>query len=139
MQVREMLRLVREARGRVEEVDRSFWPDFTQRTDAHSNVDEDVSEALKILRAIEYNLTKILTAASVPVGEIKRRFEYKDVYNNSFKFWESWRHGSEVWTRYGRLYTDGTTIKKDFRTDAEASAYLHKKIHEKLHEGYREV
>lgn len=58
------------------------------------------------------------------MGE-KRRFEFTE--GGSSKFWEIWRDGTEVRTRYGRIGSDGQTTVK-----AEADEEKAKKLHDKL-------
>jgi predicted DNA-binding WGR domain protein len=67
----------------------------------------------------------------------KRRFEF--VEGSSSKFWEVWRTGSEVRTRYGRIGADGQTTVKDEGTDAAAEKLYNKLIGEKTKKGYEEV
>ncbi len=67
----------------------------------------------------------------------KRRFEF--VEGSSSKFWEIWRTGSEVRTRYGRIGADGQTTVKDEGTDAAAEKLSTKLIGEKTKKGYEEV
>jgi predicted DNA-binding WGR domain protein len=67
----------------------------------------------------------------------KRRFEF--VEGSSSKFWEIWRTGSEVRTRYGRIGADGQTTVKDEGTDAAAEKLHAKLISEKTKKGYEEV
>lgn len=63
-------------------------------------------------------------------------FEF--VEGSSSKFWEVWRDGTEVRTRYGRIGSDGQTTVKDEGDEAKAEKLYTKLIAEKTKKGYSE-
>ncbi|HEY1097806.1 MAG TPA: WGR domain-containing protein, partial [Myxococcota bacterium] len=66
----------------------------------------------------------------------KRMFEF--VEGSASKFWEIWRDGSEVRTRYGKIGTAGQTTVKDEGTDAAGQKLYDKLVREKTGKGYVE-
>ena len=66
-----------------------------------------------------------------------RRFEFKDGASN--KFWEIALSGEKYDVRYGRIGTDGQSVKKSFATKALALAAHDKIIAEKVKGGYLET
>jgi predicted DNA-binding WGR domain protein len=66
----------------------------------------------------------------------KRMFEF--VEGSSAKFWEIWRDGEEVRTRYGRIGSDGQTTVKSEGDEAKAQKLYDKLIKEKTGKGYVE-
>ncbi len=66
----------------------------------------------------------------------KRMFEF--VEGTSSKFWEIWRDGAEVSTRYGRIGTEGQMTLKTEADDAKAQKLYEKLIKEKTGKGYVE-
>ncbi len=67
----------------------------------------------------------------------KRMFEQVD--EASSKFWEVWRDGNEVHTRYGKIGTAGKKTVKDEGTLAAAKKLLDRLVTEKTKKGYVEV
>jgi predicted DNA-binding WGR domain protein len=66
-----------------------------------------------------------------------RKFEY--TWRDSDKFWNIKQEGSKVWTHFGRAYTDGTKILKEFSYTVDATNYVNRMINEKLNKGYEET
>lgn len=66
----------------------------------------------------------------------KRYFEF--VEGTSSKFWEIWSEGNEVFTRYGRIGTDGQTTVKDQGSSDGAKKLYDKLVKEKTGKGYEE-
>lgn len=66
----------------------------------------------------------------------KRYFEF--VEGSSSKFWEIWREGSKVMTRYGKIGADGQTTVKDEGDEGKATKLHDKLIGEKTKKGYAE-
>ena len=66
----------------------------------------------------------------------KRMFEF--VEGSSSKFWEVWRTGSEVRTRYGKIGTSGQVTVKDEGTEEKGIKLYSKLITEKTKKGYVE-
>jgi predicted DNA-binding WGR domain protein len=66
----------------------------------------------------------------------KRMFEL--VAGSSSKFWEVWRDGNEVRTRYGRIGSDGSTTVKSEADEARAQKLYDKLVKEKTGKGYIE-
>lgn len=64
----------------------------------------------------------------------KRRFEFAE--GGSSKFWEIWRDGTEVRTRYGRIGTDGQITVKVEADEEKARKLCDKLIKEKTTKGY---
>src|SRR4051794_735860 len=70
------------------------------------------------------------------MASAKRYFEF--VEGTSSKFWEVWSDGSTVYTRYGKIGSDGQTTMKD-QGSAEGAKKLHDKlVKEKTGKGYEE-
>lgn len=69
-------------------------------------------------------------------SDSKRYLEF--VEGNSSKFWEVWRDGRQVRTRYGKIGADGTTTVKDYADDAAAAKAMEKLVAEKTGKGYEE-
>lgn len=67
---------------------------------------------------------------------VKRLFEF--VEGTSSKFWEIWREGTQVMTRYGRIGADGQTTVKDEKDEAKAAKLFERLIKEKTGKGYVE-
>jgi uncharacterized protein (TIGR02996 family) len=66
----------------------------------------------------------------------KRYFEYSEGTSN--KFWEVWRAGVEVFTRYGKIGANGQVTVKKLGSDADARQLHDKLIAEKARKGYVE-
>lgn len=66
----------------------------------------------------------------------KRYFEFSEGSSN--KFWEVWREGPVVKTRYGKIGTPGQTTIKDQGEEAAAEKLWVKLINEKTKKGYQE-
>lgn len=66
----------------------------------------------------------------------KRYFEFSE--GSSHKFWEVWREGAVVTTRYGKIGTPGQTTLKDQGGEAAAEKLWAKLISEKTKKGYLE-
>jgi cell wall assembly regulator SMI1/predicted DNA-binding WGR domain protein len=66
----------------------------------------------------------------------KRYFE--STGGTSSKFWEVFREGSEMTTRYGKIGTDGRSTTKSYATPEKAAAETSKIIANKIKEGYVE-
>jgi predicted DNA-binding WGR domain protein len=66
----------------------------------------------------------------------KRMFEF--VEGSSSKFWEVWREGQNVYTRYGRIGSNGQTTIKDEGSEAKAEKLYDKLVREKTGKGYVE-
>ncbi|MBL8916642.1 MAG: WGR domain-containing protein [Archangium sp.] len=66
----------------------------------------------------------------------KRYFEF--VEGTSSKFWEIWREGSSVNTRYGRIGASGQTTIKTEKDEASAEKLWSKLVAEKTKKGYIE-
>ena len=64
----------------------------------------------------------------------KRYFEFAE--GSSSKFWEIWRDGSKVKTRYGKIGADGQTTVKDEGDEAKATKLHDKLVGEKTKKGY---
>jgi DNA ligase-1 len=71
-----------------------------------------------------------------PRPDGRRYFEL--VEGTSSKFWEIWREGVEVRTRYGRIGSNGTVTIKTFADEAAAEKAMDKLIREKTGKGYTE-
>lgn len=66
----------------------------------------------------------------------KRYFELSDGSSN--KFWEVWREGVSVFTRYGKIGANGQVTVKKLASDAEAKKLHDKLVGEKTGKGYVE-
>jgi len=66
----------------------------------------------------------------------KRYFEF--VEGTSNKFWEIWSEGNEVFTRYGKIGSDGQTTVKDQGSADGAKKLYDKLVREKTGKGYEE-
>jgi len=66
----------------------------------------------------------------------KRMFEFSEGTSN--KFWEVWREGAQVFTRYGKIGASGQVTVKDEGDEAKASKLHEKLIGEKTRKGYVE-
>ena len=66
----------------------------------------------------------------------RRYFEFSEGTSN--KFWEVWREGTVVNTRYGKIGTPGQTTIKDQSDEAAAEKLWAKLINEKTKKGYVE-
>jgi len=66
----------------------------------------------------------------------KRYFEF--VEGTSNKFWEIWKDGNEVFTRYGKIGADGQTTMKDQGSPEAAQKLYDKLVREKTGKGYEE-
>jgi predicted DNA-binding WGR domain protein len=66
----------------------------------------------------------------------KRYFEFTE--GSSSKFWEIWKDGTEVFTRYGKIGASGATTVKDEGSDAKAQKLYDKLVNEKTKKGYEE-
>jgi predicted DNA-binding WGR domain protein len=66
-----------------------------------------------------------------------RKFVYD--YRESYKFWDIKQEGMEVYTRFGRVGTSGSTIVKNFYSSYDAKDYVNRMINEKLNKGYEEL
>jgi uncharacterized protein (TIGR02996 family) len=66
----------------------------------------------------------------------KRYFEF--IEGTSSKFWEIWREGAQVYTRYGKIGANGQVTVKDEGTDDKAQKLYDKLIREKTGKGYAE-
>jgi predicted DNA-binding WGR domain protein len=69
-------------------------------------------------------------------GGGKRMFEFSEGASN--KFWEIWIDGNEVYTRYGRIGSNGQTTVKDQGSPAGAKKLYDKLVAEKTGKGYEE-
>ena len=67
----------------------------------------------------------------------KRRFEF--IADSSSKFWEIWRDGAAVHTRYGRIGSDGQTTVKSETDEQKAQKLCDKLVKEKTDKGYTAV
>lgn len=67
---------------------------------------------------------------------MKRYFEF--VEGTSSKFWEIWREGAKVYTRYGRIGASGQVTLKDEGSDEKAQKLYDKLVREKTGKGYVE-
>ncbi len=65
-----------------------------------------------------------------------RRFEFSEGSSN--KFWEIHSDGNLVFTRYGRIGSDGQVTQKDEGSEAGAQKLVAKLIGEKTRKGYQE-
>jgi DNA ligase-1 len=66
----------------------------------------------------------------------KRHFEF--VGGTSYKFWEVWVAGKQMFTRYGRIGSQGTVTVKEYADEAAARKAADKLIAEKTGKGYAE-
>ena len=66
----------------------------------------------------------------------KRYFEV--VEGTSNKFWEIWKEGVQVYTRYGKIGSNGQITVKDEGTDEKAQKLYDKLVREKTGKGYQE-
>ncbi len=66
----------------------------------------------------------------------KRYFEFVD--GSSSKFWEIWKDGTEVFTRYGKIGASGQTTVKDEGSPEKAQKLHDKLVKEKTGKGYVE-
>ena len=66
----------------------------------------------------------------------KRYFEFSEGSSN--KFWEVWCVGAELFTRYGKIGSDGQMIFKKLGSPAVAKQQLDKLVGEKTKKGYAE-
>ncbi len=66
----------------------------------------------------------------------KRYFEFSEGSSN--KFWEVWREGTSVFTRYGKIGANGQVTVKKLGSDADAKKLHDKLIGEKTAKGYVE-
>jgi uncharacterized protein (TIGR02996 family) len=66
----------------------------------------------------------------------KRYFEF--IEGTSSKFWEIWRDGSQVYTRYGKIGANGQVTVKDEGDDGKAEKLYDKLVREKTGKGYVE-
>ena len=66
----------------------------------------------------------------------KRYFEFSEGTSN--KFWEVWREGAQVFTRYGKIGAAGQVTVKKLGADADAKKLLDKLVGEKTGKGYVE-
>lgn len=69
-------------------------------------------------------------------GAGKRYFEF--VEGTSSKFWEIEVQGTQFFTRYGKIGTDGQMTQKDFDSEEKTQAEANKLIAEKTKKGYAE-
>jgi uncharacterized protein (TIGR02996 family) len=67
----------------------------------------------------------------------KRYFEFSEGTSN--KFWEVWRDGVQVFTRYGKIGANGQVTVKKLSSDADAKSLHDKLIGEKTGKGYAEA
>ncbi len=67
----------------------------------------------------------------------KRYFEFSDDRSN--KFWEVWREGVSVFTRYGKIGATGQLTVKKLGSDADAKKLHDKLVGEKTGKGYVEA
>lgn len=65
-----------------------------------------------------------------------RYFEFVDA--KSSKFWEVWIEGTTMFTRFGKIGTNGQTTVKELPAVDAAQAMLDKSIAEKIRKGYVE-
>ena len=72
-----------------------------------------------------------------PEAAPRRMFEFADGKSN--KFWEVWRDGTKVTTRWGRIGTNGQEKVKELASPEKATTELEKLIAEKLRKGYRAI
>ena len=63
----------------------------------------------------------------------KRYYEYKD--NGSNKFWEIYKKGNMITTRWGKIGSNGNILTKDYGDDAISIYY--KLIKSKTKKGYK--
>jgi len=66
----------------------------------------------------------------------KRYFEF--IEGTSSKFWEIWREGAQVYTRYGKIGANGQVTVKDEGTEDKAQKLYDKLVREKTGKGYEE-
>lgn len=66
----------------------------------------------------------------------KRYFEFSEGTSN--KFWEVWREGVSVFTRYGKIGANGQVTVKKLGSDADAKKLHDKLVAEKTGKGYVE-
>ncbi len=66
----------------------------------------------------------------------KRYFEFSEGTSN--KFWEVWRDGVQVFTRYGKIGANGQVTVKKLGSDGEAKKLHDKLVNEKTGKGYVE-
>jgi uncharacterized protein (TIGR02996 family) len=66
-----------------------------------------------------------------------RRFEFSE--GTSHKFWEVWTEGKKLFTRYGRIGSDGQVTVKDAGGADKALLLAEKLVREKTGKGYRQV
>ena len=71
----------------------------------------------------------------------KMRLEYKNQYENAFKFWEiKIEAKKKVITKYGRIGIENPAAKENkFNSEEDARKYAEKKIREKMNKGYVEI
>ena len=71
----------------------------------------------------------------------KMRLEYKNQYENAFKFWEiKIEAKKKVITKYGRIGIHSPAeTKNEFSSEEAARKYAEKKIREKMNKGYLET
>ena len=67
---------------------------------------------------------------------MKRYFEF--VEGTSSKFWEIWREGQNVYTRYGKIGASGQVTVKDEGSEEKAQKLHDKLVKEKTGKGYQE-
>jgi DNA ligase-1 len=77
-----------------------------------------------------------VTPASATLTAGRRYFEF--IEGTSSKFWEVWREGIEVRTRYGRIGSAGTVTVKSFADEVAAEKGMDRLIREKTGKGYQE-
>ena len=78
-----------------------------------------------------------------------RHFEYKDLKENSSKFWEVNLESKKLIVIYGRIGINNPAIKtyifpttnskEGFKTKEDAEKFCEKKIREKINKGYVEI
>lgn len=66
----------------------------------------------------------------------KRYFEFSEGTSN--KFWEIWKDGTQVFTRYGKIGASGQVTVKDEGSDEKAQKLYDKLVREKTGKGYQE-
>lgn len=77
----------------------------------------------------------VAPSPAAPAGT--RRFEFSEGTSN--KFWEVWTKGCDVYTRYGRIGSEGQKTLKNFPSEDAARVAANKLIGEKTRKGYQEV
>ena len=78
-----------------------------------------------------------------------RHFEYKDLTENSSKFWKVNLESKKLIVTYGRIGINNPAIKtyifptanskEGFKTKEDAKKFCEKKIREKINKGYVEI